>query len=161
MHRINTMRNCKKPISRTGKRIFVVHFLILFMMSVAMCSCLGGNRHAADKNNKENGLLINGRPLGQPLSHDHTEIRMVRVESYEEALRIIRRISADSPPLSDMDNTLQPLAGDERRCPGESYHCTTHTDPRTHEVAILYVPRKVAEQTGIHEIHFVETIKIN
>ncbi len=84
-------------------------------------------------------LFPHGRPVGQPYTARHPEIRMVRVSSVQEAERF-REALAERYPECRIRYT--------RRVP-----------PGTFEVGILRILDAEINGRGIAEIHFVETVK--
>ena len=84
-------------------------------------------------------LFPDGKPLGQPYSAAHREIRMVRVSSVEEADSFYRALQDKYPEC------------------GTVY--TYDVPDATYEVGIIRIMDSAVVARGIREIHFVETVK--
>lgn len=84
-------------------------------------------------------LFPSGRPVGQPYSSRHRDVRMVRVSSVQEADSFYSAMR-DSYPECRADYTHKVPDG-------------------TYEVGIIYIKDSAVIARGIREIHFVETVK--
>lgn len=103
-------------------------------------------------------LFPDGKPIGQPFSRFHTDIRIMRVGSYGEAYDWFASVC-------DRDITLYTDTLSQYRYYRLRYEdgfliFTDKVNPDTHEVAVLLVFSDSVINKGISEIRFVETIKI-
>ena len=84
-------------------------------------------------------LFPDGKPVGQPYSSRHRDIRMVRVSSMQEADSFYTAMRSRHPEC---------CADYTHEVPGGTY-----------EVGIIYIRDSAVIAGGIREIHFVETVK--
>jgi len=87
-------------------------------------------------------LFLDGKPVGQPYMSRMTSIRMVKMESVQEADRFFVALCRNKSSVSD----------DRMRY--------THEMPsHTQEIGILYISDSLINAQGIREVHFVKTIE--
>jgi hypothetical protein len=147
---------------KTFSDLLLIAFTGMFAAAVPVQSCMERRNDTTVR--QETGtvgtLFPGGKAIGQAYSRTQTGIRMVRVDSYSEAYGFF---------LSLCDtNAIRTLAG----TPYKKYASplpdikgsllfTDSVPARTHETAILHVACDSVNRYGIHEIHFVETVKPN
>ena len=100
-----------------------------------------------------------GRAIGQPFTSKQPHIRMVRVDSYSEALDFFKNICRFPGQLKTRENKGD--IGYFYILPDKGYFLFTPKGiAGTNEVAILWIKVPFLVKQGVQEIHFVQTIKI-
>lgn len=140
---------------KSTNRLFVALLIILTLPRLA-----AGSAGICPYKELRGRLFVNGRPIGQPLSSKHPEVRIVRVESSHEAqelflgmcpgCRIIRRMYKEEEWFACR---LPPQYG------GWLYY-TSRPLRGWHLAGTVYVRSPLLNRWGFKEIRFVETIKI-
>lgn len=143
-----------------SNRILGIFILLISLAGISACT-------KADKSQiveipetssiLQQNLFPGGRPVGQPFSRFHPNIRMLRVDSYAEAYDWFV-YSCDNITLCT--DTLSPYRYYRSSYKDGFLIFTDKINPNTHEVAVLLIFSDSLLNKGISEIHFVETIKI-
>lgn len=102
-------------------------------------------------------LYQNDKPIGQPFTSRQPHIRMLRVESYNEARDFFTDLSKGAGILQIY--SIEPFTYYRYVLTGKKGDLifTDKVKPKRNEVAILWVR---IDSIVIKEIHFVETIKL-
>lgn len=114
-------------------------------------------QQSAELQRLRNCLYRDGKPVGQPFTSQHTDIRMLRVSSYKEAWDFFMDLSKGTGKLQN--HSASPFTYCRYTLPGNKgyFIFTDKVKPKRNEVAILWMH---IDSIAIKEIHFVETIKI-
>lgn len=132
--------------------------LLLLAYFAAACS---GNPHDISTPEQESdpvmqAIFPNGKPIGQPLSRNHTGIRMVRVDSYAEACEWFTAICGGNITQYTYQTHIYYLYS---LPDGTSLVFTNKASAGSNEVAALHIFSGRIISAGISEIRFVETTK--
>jgi hypothetical protein len=100
-----------------------------------------------------------GKPIGQPLSRLHTDIRMVRVDSYREAYDFFLSACGSEAHVFRFEQLPYLYCKCTLRDMDDILIFTDRATPNTYETAILYILSDSIKRNGIGEIRFVETVK--
>lgn len=140
-------------------RLAVLRMVILMLLALAASNV---RSFATGKKDSVISVLFpDGKAIGQPYTHNRTDIRMIRVFNDDEAYGIFRRLCGKEYifPVSDGKHRyhacqlVQPYTG--------YLLYSFYVKPDTYEVGIIYVHSPELRKLGIREVHFVKTIKIN
>lgn len=98
-----------------------------------------------------------GKPIGQPFTSRQTDIRMLRVDSYQEARSFFMNLCRGSGKLQMY--SIKTFTCYRYTLSGNKGHLifTDKVKPKRNETAVLWVS---IDSIGVKEIHFVETTKI-
>ena len=129
------------------------------ILGVLLCfSCIVAfSQQCMEKKELDRILYPDNSPIGQPFTSRQPYIRMVRVNSYEEAWSFWKKIKKKKDKIEKYENGhyvyyQYPLSN------GKGYLIFTNkVKPGKNEVAVLWIK---ADSVDIKEIHFVETVKI-
>lgn len=129
--------------------------LIIFMLLAMTASDI--RSFAIERNDSILSTLFpGGKAVGQPYSHNHSEIRMIRVLNDDEAYGIFRRLCGREYifPVSDGRYHYHACSLAE---PYTGYLLYSfHVKPETYEIGVIYVQSPELHKLGIKELHLVK-----
>lgn len=161
MPRTNMTRNWKMRTRSINNPVCYAVLRMFILMSLAFSA--GGIRSFASEKGDADSILAvlfpDGKAIGQPYTRNHTDIRMVRVFSEDEAYDIFRRLCGKEYifPVDDGRHhyhaclLVKPYTG--------YLLYSFHVKPGTYEVGVIYVRSPELRKLGIRELHFVKAIK--
>lgn len=131
----------------------------LWCICLGMCCVCSFSQNRSFEADIRNRLFPGGKAIGQPLTSRQPYIRMLRVDSYQEAYDFFRHICLVEDKVKIRQHNGHPYYF--YSLPNDGYFVFTDDVVKNrNEVAVLWIKVPSLIKQGIREIHFVETIKI-